>query len=73
MSIVDRTKAQATAVPRVDPGLCRVCPRCPAREVCRSKALLRIDRDEAPFIDPGRCYGCRACVVACPHGAIRAG
>jgi MinD superfamily P-loop ATPase len=71
VSHAHQPKAQVTAVPRVDPDLCRACRRCLAREVCRSKALLRIDRDEPPFVDAGRCYGCRACVPACPHGAIR--
>ena len=71
MTAGDTTKAQVTAVPRVEAELCHVCPRCAAREACRSKALLRIDRDEPPFIDPSRCYGCRACMAACPHGAIQ--
>jgi MinD superfamily P-loop ATPase len=53
--------------------LCQVCGKCLARDVCRSKAILRIDPDEPPFIDPNRCYGCRVCIAACPHGAIVAG
>ncbi len=64
-------KAQATAIPTVDDALCVVCRRCRAREACRSKALVRIDPDEPPFVDPGRCYGCRACIPACPMGAIK--
>jgi MinD superfamily P-loop ATPase len=71
MSHAHQPKAQVTAVPYVDAAACRVCRRCLARDVCRSKALLRIDRDEPPFVDAGRCYGCRACLPACPHGAIR--
>ena len=35
-----------------------------------SKAILQIDPGEPPFIDASRCYGCRACIPACPHGAI---
>jgi len=71
MRIVNKATTQDIAVPRVDAGLCRVCPGCPARDACRSKALLRIDCDEPPVVDPSRCYGCRACMAACPHGAIQ--
>ncbi len=67
---VDNTKAQVTAVPRVVDDLCLRCDRCLARHVCRTKAILRIDRDEPPFIDPSRCYGCQVCVAECPNGAI---
>jgi MinD superfamily P-loop ATPase len=70
MGIIETTKAQVAAVPHVVDELCQSCRRCLAREVCRSKAILQIDRNEPPFIDPNRCYGCRACIPACPHGAI---
>lgn len=64
-------KAQLRALPRVDVNLCRSCLRCLARRVCRSKALLQIDAGEAPVVDVSRCYGCAACVLACPTGALR--
>lgn len=70
MAVVESTKAQVTAVPRVVDELCQVCPQCVARTVCRTKAIMRIDRDEPPIIDPSRCYGCQVCVAECPHGAI---
>jgi MinD superfamily P-loop ATPase len=70
MAVMETTKTQLTAVPQVVDALCRVCGKCLARQVCRSKAILQIDRDEPPFIDPNRCYGCRACIPACPNGAI---
>jgi MinD superfamily P-loop ATPase len=73
MPVLDTTKAQVTAIPHVVDALCQVCGKCVARDVCRSKAILRIDPDEPPFIDPNRCYGCRVCIAACPHGAIVAG
>ena len=31
---------------------------------------MRLDPDEPPFIDVGRCYDCRQCIPACPFGAI---
>ncbi len=70
MAVLETTKAQLSTIPRIVDGLCLACRKCQAREVCRSKAILQIDRDEPPFIDPNRCYGCRACIPACPAGAI---
>ncbi len=70
MSFIDFTKAQVTAVPHVDDDLCHACRKCQARQVCKSKAILQLDPDEPPFIDASRCYGCQACIPACPFGAI---
>jgi len=70
MSIIDTTKAQATAVPQVIDSLCLACRKCLARSVCRTKAILQLDPGEAPFIDSNLCYGCHACIPACPQGAI---
>ncbi len=70
MAWIDNTKAQVTAVPQVVDELCLACPKCLARKVCRSKAILQIDPGEPPFIDPNLCYGCNACIPACPNGAI---
>ena len=55
---------------RIDDWQCRACRKCPAGEVCRVKALVRLDPDEPPFIDVSRCYDCRLCIPACPFGAI---
>jgi len=63
-------KVQAKSVPYVDPTRCQACRRCPARQVCKSKALTQVDLGEPPFVDASRCYGCHACVVECPFGAI---
>lgn len=70
MPVIETTKAQANAIPHVVDELCLACRKCLARTVCRSKAILQIDPDEPPFIDPSRCYGCQACIPACPQGAI---
>ena len=58
------------AVPRISTSLCRACQNCLARVVCDSKAIVIIDPGEQPWIEPSRCYGCRACLTACPYGAI---
>lgn len=70
MAVIETTKAQTSTIPHVIDELCLVCGKCQARDVCRTKAILQIDRDEPPFIDPSRCYGCRACIPVCPAGAI---
>ena len=54
----------------VENGRCQNCQRCLAQQVCPVKAIVRIDRDEPPFIDLHRCHGCRLCIVECPFEAI---
>lgn len=68
--VIEHTKAQVTAIPHVVDDRCQACRKCLARSVCRTKAILQIDPGEPPFIDANLCYGCHACVPACPHGAI---
>lgn len=55
---------------KVDDDLCRVCRKCPAGEVCRGSAFRRFERDEAPFLDMSRCWGCLDCLPACPFDAV---
>jgi len=50
---------------------CRACRRCLAADVCKVRAIMRIDDDEPPYIDIERCYDCRLCVPACPFGALQ--
>ena len=54
----------------VDDSRCQVCRRCLAQQVCKIRALVRIDSDEPPFIDVHRCYGCKVCLSECPFDAI---
>lgn len=65
---MEGAKAQAVAITWVDNVHCQTCV---AQAVCRSKALVRLDRDEPPFVDASRCYGCQLCIPECPHGAIK--
>lgn len=50
---------------------CRACRRCLAAEVCKVRAIMRIDDDEPPYIDIERCYDCRLCIPVCPFGALQ--
>lgn len=56
--------------PRVVDDYCHACGTCLARQACRPRAILIEEPGETPFIDASRCYGCRACVTACPFGAV---
>jgi len=50
---------------------CRTCRHCLAAEVCKVRAIVRIDDDEPPYIDIERCYDCRLCIPACPFEALQ--
>jgi MinD superfamily P-loop ATPase len=55
---------------QIDDTRCHICQPCLAQRVCKVKAIVRIDRDEPPFIDVHRCHGCMLCVVECPFDAV---
>ncbi|HEY63563.1 MAG TPA: 4Fe-4S binding protein [Caldilineae bacterium] len=57
--------------PIIADSVCQACRRCLARQVCKAKAIVRIDPDEAPFVDGARCRGCLVCMPACPFGAVQ--
>ena len=51
--------------------LCLNCSRCLAQKACTVKAIIRIDKDEPPFVDVHRCHGCLLCLTECPTSAIQ--
>ena len=57
-------------IAQVDYETCRACPKCPARTACRTKALIKLDRDEPAVVKTSDCMGCGDCVDACPFDAI---
>lgn len=54
----------------IEPALCHSCSSCSARLVCKPRAIMQIERGVLPAVDSSRCLGCKACVLACPHGAL---
>jgi MinD superfamily P-loop ATPase len=56
--------------PEVDWQTCRSCDPCLAREVCRTRAIIKIDPDEPAVIEISRCNTCGLCVLECPYDAI---
>lgn len=54
----------------VDDERCQRCATCLAKAVCRGSAIRILDRDEAPFLDMSRCWGCLQCLPACPFAAV---
>jgi MinD superfamily P-loop ATPase len=62
---------KSVVIPAIDYEQCQACPVCEAAKHCRFRALVRIDRDEPPFIDVGHCNGCGDCAPHCPYQAIQ--
>jgi Pyruvate/2-oxoacid:ferredoxin oxidoreductase delta subunit len=57
--------------PVVDYLVCQSCQPCEARLVCNTRAIVKIDPDEPPYIATERCSGCSVCISACIFGAIQ--
>jgi MinD superfamily P-loop ATPase len=55
---------------KVDDDLCQACRPCLANDVCKGKAFRRFERDENPFLDMSRCWGCLDCIPVCPFEAV---
>lgn len=52
------------------PVFCQQCVDAPCISVCPRKALSRDEDLNRVAIDRDLCIGCRACMVACPFGAM---
>lgn len=56
--------------PVIDYHVCQSCQPCEARLVCNTRAIVKIDPDEPPYIATERCSGCSVCITACVFNAI---
>ena len=65
IQIWDRLK-EGVAVPIV----CNHCDEAFCQAVCPTKAIKRDTVTGAVILDMNLCIGCRACVLACPFGAM---
>lgn len=50
------------------PIQCHQCEDAPCAKACQSKALVQ--EDHSVQVVEGACIGCKACLLACPYGAI---
>jgi Fe-S-cluster-containing hydrogenase component 2 len=57
--------------PCVDTVRCQACRDCMPLDICPARAFERAPGSrEVPAVHLDGCYGCRACVTACPIGAV---
>jgi Fe-S-cluster-containing dehydrogenase component len=52
---------------------CYQCDPAPCMEVCGVDAIYRDSKTNAVMIDYRKCINCKACIYACPYGAVRLG
>ncbi len=55
-------------IPRFEALYCRHCVRPPCKDACPTEAIYQ--ERGVVLLDKERCIGCRACVEACPFGAV---
>ncbi|MFC1978414.1 4Fe-4S dicluster domain-containing protein [Chloroflexota bacterium] len=54
-----------------EPHICQLCDNPECVDACPSEVLTQDEKTGVISIDEEFCTGCEACVIACPHDAIR--
>jgi carbon-monoxide dehydrogenase iron sulfur subunit len=52
------------------PHVCRLCRPAPCVAACPTRALYQDESTRAILLRPDDCFGCSACVDACPFGMV---
>jgi carbon-monoxide dehydrogenase iron sulfur subunit len=52
------------------PLICIHCTKCHCMDVCEPDAIYKNSETGAMEIDIAKCNGCKACLTACPYGAM---
>lgn len=52
------------------PTLCMHCAEPPCMKACPTGAISKREQDGIVLVDQDKCCGSRACVAACPYGAM---
>ncbi|MCC5466343.1 4Fe-4S dicluster domain-containing protein [Pelosinus baikalensis] len=50
------------------PIQCHQCEDAPCAKACAAQAIVQ--QDQSVQVIQGRCIGCKACLMACPYGAM---
>ena len=54
----------------IDPAKCNNCSPCLVAEKCPTKAVIREEATDKPWIDFYHCRGCMKCKEFCEHQSI---
>ncbi len=52
------------------PMNCFHCEKAPCVLACPTSAMRKREKDGIVYVEASFCIGCKACIIACPYGAI---